>query len=252
MGVQILTESNADLGRNNLSVLITYESMSCALFAIIHWVAAGVLYNNEDALIVYGVEFVSIGGYMVFLGFAALLYGVAGLYAAKHHNRVIIIVCMILQALSMAAEVAMAYSIWDSIEPEFDIEVLDDCSQQLGAEDSEGDVCDDFFSSNRTIALWNLWQHWYTNAESSNRYDDVLRTVQSGYTCCGFSRPQMCRVNRTLSPDSVNVYEAGTDSVNACGLYSRANGEFQPNERWYFIAAHCDAIVSCVLICRWL
>jgi hypothetical protein len=233
----VLTESRADLGRNNLSVLLTYESLGCGVFALLHWFTGGLLYSDNNALIVYGEDFVGLGGWMILLGFLAVIYCLAGFYAARHHNRVIIIVCIVLQSISIFVEAALAHVVRNTIEPEFDSAVAESCLNQLPKDEYEATLCPQYFSSNRTVALWNLWQHWVKSATdegvaTDGPFQSVLLQIQSGYSCCGFSRPQMCRVNRTLTVDSEDLYTGDVPFAGVCGAYETDKGLFQPVERW--------------------
>ncbi len=246
MPTTVLTESRADLGRNNLSVLLTYESLGCGVFTLLHWITGGLLYSDNNALVVYGEDFVGLGGWMILLGFFAMVYCLAGFYAARHHNRVIIIVCIVLHSVSIFAEAALAHVVRNVIEPEFDAAVTESCLNQLPDEEIEdAGVCAQYFSSNRTVALWTLWQHWIKSAAgegdgSDGSFQGVLLQVQSGYGCCGFSRPQMCRVNRTLTVASDDVYKGDVAFAGACGAFENDEGVFQPVERW--CAARCRTL----------
>lgn len=252
MGVKILTESNADLGRNNLSILVNYMSMGCGLIALLHFITGGLLYSDENAQIVYGSELLTLGGYMVLLGFVAIIYGFGGVYAAKSHNRLVIVVCMCLQTISIAGEIAISETVRSIIQPEFEEDVAKDCLSQAASELYEDSLCVDYFNSNRTSALWGLWQHWLVKASeepalasssSGLSYQRLLLQIQSGYACCGFSRPQMCRVNRTLTASSTDLYASGVRAPGLCGAYETAFGTFQSVERWYPATDDCDITV---------
>jgi hypothetical protein len=237
----LISETTAELGRRNLAFFLTFESYGCFVFTLMHFVAAGWLYESESTRVVYGDELVDLGGFMLFMGFAAILYGLASLYVARTHNRAIAIAVMVLMAATLAGEVAVAVTIKQRIEPDFDYEVQADCLAQLPSEENEDTVCPSYFESNRTIALWRLWQLWLAYALEEEQtltggtgpYKDTLLLLQSSSRCCGFSRPQMCRVNRTLAPATTDFYKEGQVAAPGdCGAYYASPGTYQLVEQW--------------------
>ena len=78
-------------------------------------------------------------------------------------------------------------------------------------------------------------RHWNYKAvfEESSTHVGILLQIQSGYDCCGFSRPQMCRVNRTFAPPTTELYKSTVLDPKSCGQYENDNGVFQPVERWF-------------------
>lgn len=193
----------------------------------------------------YGVEFVSYGLSLVFLGLLSLGMIYPLKYGVDRHNRFLLVMVFIFETIVFAELINFAIIIQSYTIPQFSKSFQMDClrNQPLLYTTEE---CQAYYRSDRTAGFRLVWQYYFSTKDNRKSYQ-ILSTLQET-ACCGFFQPFQCQEITSKYPK--NLGTKGIDSSFlkqrvSCGPYENYYPEQDNCIDYYDFAASPPIVGGC-------
>lgn len=163
--------------------------------------------SSDDLQQAFGVEFLSYGLSLIFLGLLSMGVIFPFKYGINRHNRFILMVSFVFETIVFAEMINLGLTVQSYTYPVFSKSLQLDCLRNTPLIYTE-EECAPFFDSDRTAGFRLFWDSYFT--QRGNKFSfQVLSTIEGGL-CCGFFPPFKCRANDASFPK--NRKTTGIDS----------------------------------------
>ncbi|KAJ1442002.1 hypothetical protein B484DRAFT_90295 [Ochromonadaceae sp. CCMP2298] len=175
-------------------MVFSWFKLGCALYIFL----TGIYFSSSgDLLRAFGLEFVSYGLSLIFLGLLSAGVIIPHKYAINRHNRFLLAFIFVMDTIVFAELINYGVIVGTYLDPLFPKELQTDCLLN-SPEIYTVDECTPFYNADRTAGMRLLWESYFSDKENKVSFQ-VLTTIEAD-SCCGFFQPYRCIENTDSFP----------------------------------------------------
>ena len=217
------------------------------LIVFIYVFALGIYFAaSTDLQQAFGLEFLSHGLSLIFLALLSMGIIFPQKYAVNKHNRFLLAMSFVFDTIVFAEMINYALVIDSYTPPEFAKELQEDCLRNTPEIYTNKD-CQPFYEADRTAGLRLMWATYFTDKKDKFSFQ-VLDTIQTSETCCGFFQPFRCIENKASFPPDRLQEGVSSDllkQIVECGKYDNYYPEQDNCVDFFDFAADPPIIGGC-------